>query len=196
MINITTFINSFTFDDDSLPTLIDKVKSLIPSFEASIIKNREESSVMEFAGKKLHHIKNCISANLENAIKLSKDYGADMTFLISTYSQLAIIVDSELSFCESFGGIELRSNEQEEILPNIQTIETPMDSEEGEIKGVEGLAKALNIGKNKAQAILASKILTDRGIAHKLGTWHIDRKGLKELLKKEPMIFNEIVCKR
>ena len=119
-----------------------------------------------------------------------------MKFLISTYSQLAIIVDSELSFCESFGGIELRSNEQEEILPNIQTIETPMDSEEGEIKGVEGLAKALNIGKNKAQAILASKILTDRGIAHKLGTWHIDRKGLKELLKKEPMIFNEIVCKR
>ena len=89
MIEITRFINCFTFDDDSLPTLLDKVKTLIPSFEASVIEHREDSSVMDFAIKKLLMINSCISANFEGAMKISRDYGADMQHIIHTYSQLA-----------------------------------------------------------------------------------------------------------
>lgn len=195
MIDITTFINCFTFDDDSLPKLQDKAKSLMPAFEASVIKHREDSSVMEYTLGELNHIKNCIALNLDTARKVMIDYGADTQNLISTYSQLAVIVDSEIRFCKRFSGSTDIELEKEVIAPKKENI-ISSNLSDGIIKGVDGLANALKIGKNKAQAIISSKILLERGIQYKAGGWRFKRKELDELLKNEPLIFEDVKCKR
>ena len=195
MIEITRFINCFTFDDDSLPTLLDKVKTLIPSFEASVIEHREDSSMVEYALGELNYIKDCIALNLDTARKVMTDYEADMQNLIKTYSELAIIVDSEIRFCKRF--TSSRTIESEKVLITPETDSTiPSNPSDNIIKGVDGLANALKIGKNKAQAIISSKILLERGIQYRAGGWRFKKKELDELLKNEPMIFEDIKCKR
>lgn len=62
--------------------------------------------------------------------------------------------------------------------------------------GVSGLADYLGCGKNKAQAIISSRILIDKGIQYKAGAWRFKRKELDALIKSDPLIFDSVKCKR
>ena len=62
------------------------------------------------------------------------------------------------------------------------------------IKGVDGLAKYLHIGKTKAQAIINSKILEDNKIQFYSGGHRFKRDKLDALLEEKPNLFKDITC--
>lgn len=68
------------------------------------------------------------------------------------------------------------------------------DNKEKIIKGVDGLAKYLHIGKTKAQAIINSKILEDNKIQFYSGGHRFKRDKLDALLEEKPNLFKDITC--
>lgn len=75
--------------------------------------------------------------------------------------------------------------------------ETDNDNNKHIIRGVDGLAKYLDFGSTKAQAVLNSGILQDKGIAYRCGKdWRINAEKLDNLLAKEPYIFKGTLKKR
>ena len=72
----------------------------------------------------------------------------------------------------------------------IETTDAPI------ISGVRGLAEAIGVGTNKAQAIVSSKILEKDGIQWNAGTWKFDRKKLMEFIRNNPNAFMKIKCTR
>lgn len=61
------------------------------------------------------------------------------------------------------------------------------------IKGVCGLAEFLDCGMTKAQSIINSGILQEKGIAYRAGNrWRFNKTLLSRLLEQEPEILNGI----
>ena len=61
------------------------------------------------------------------------------------------------------------------------------------IKGISGLAEFLSCGTTKAQNIMNSGILQERGIAYRAGNrWRFNKTLLMRLLEEEPEILNEL----
>lgn len=61
------------------------------------------------------------------------------------------------------------------------------------IKGISGLAEFLSCGTTKAQSIMNSGILQERGIAYRAGNrWRFNKTLLMRLLEEEPEILNEL----
>ena len=61
------------------------------------------------------------------------------------------------------------------------------------IKGVSGLAEFLSCGTTKAQNIMNSGILQERGIAYRAGNrWRFNKTLLMRLLEEEPEILNRV----
>lgn len=61
------------------------------------------------------------------------------------------------------------------------------------IKGVSGLAAFLDCGMTKAQSIMNSGILQEKGIAYRAGNrWRFNKTLLSRLLEQEPEILNGI----
>lgn len=61
------------------------------------------------------------------------------------------------------------------------------------LQGVRGLATFLSCGANKAQGILNSGILQEKGVARQIGrTWLIDSSKLKQILSEEPKLLANI----
>lgn len=71
---------------------------------------------------------------------------------------------------------------------------TPIKDEPRElIKGIDGLAEFLSCGTTKAQNIMNSGILQERGIAYRAGNrWRFNKKLLTRLLEEEPEILNGV----
>lgn len=68
------------------------------------------------------------------------------------------------------------------------------DDNEKIIKGVSGLAKFLNCGKTKAQAIINSKVLEKNKIQWYCGGWQFNAKLLREFMNSDPTAFKNIKC--
>lgn len=68
---------------------------------------------------------------------------------------------------------------------------TPIKDEPRElIKGIDGLAEFLSCGTTKAQNIMNSGILQERGIAYRAGNrWRFNKTLLTRLLEEEPEIL-------
>ena len=61
------------------------------------------------------------------------------------------------------------------------------------IKGISGLAEFLSCGTTKAQNIMNSGILQERGIAYRAGNrWRFNKTLLTRLLEEEPEILNGV----
>lgn len=61
------------------------------------------------------------------------------------------------------------------------------------IKGVSGLAEFLDCGMTKAQSIMNSGILQEKGIAYRAGNrWRFNKTLLSRLLEQEPEILNGV----
>ena len=71
---------------------------------------------------------------------------------------------------------------------------SPLNEEPRElIKGVCGLAEFLDCGMTKAQGIMNSGILQEKGIAYRAGNrWRFNKTLLSRLLEQEPEILNGI----
>ena len=71
---------------------------------------------------------------------------------------------------------------------------TPIKDEPRElIKGIDGLAECLSCGTTKAQNIMNSGILQERGIAYRAGNrWRFNKTLLTRLLEEEPEILNGV----
>lgn len=71
---------------------------------------------------------------------------------------------------------------------------SPMNDEPRElIKGVSGLAEFLSCGTTKAQNIMNSGILQERGIAYRAGNrWRFNKTLLTRLLEEEPEVLNRV----
>ena len=71
---------------------------------------------------------------------------------------------------------------------------TPIKDEPRElIKGIDGLAEFLSCGTTKAQNIMNSGILQERGIAYRAGNrWRFNKTLLTRLLEEEPEIPNGV----
>ena len=77
-----------------------------------------------------------------------------------------------------------------------QQEESPVISKDNEeiIKGVEGLAKYLHVGKTKAQAIINSNILVDNTIQFYSGGHRFKKDKLDAFLEKNPNAFRDVTC--
>ena len=71
---------------------------------------------------------------------------------------------------------------------------TPIKDEPRElIKGIDELAEFLSCGTTKAQNIMNSGILQERGIAYRAGNrWRFNKTLLTRLLEEEPEILNGV----
>jgi hypothetical protein len=83
----------------------------------------------------------------------------------------------------------------EMLLEEFEAEENKQTSEKEEprelIKGISGLAEFLSCGTTKAQSIMNSGILQERGIAYRAGNrWRFNKTLLTRLLEEEPEIFN------
>lgn len=116
-------------------------------------------------------------------------------FVINMHNLQLYYLDRLLSFI---------SNLLEDNTVNVEVTELkPIISQEADndnkhiIRGVDGLAKYLDFGTTKAQAVLNSGILQDKGIAYRCGKdWRINAEKLDNLLAKEPYIFKGTLKKR
>ena len=79
-----------------------------------------------------------------------------------------------------------------QVIEEKETNTTPSKEEPRElIKGIRGLAEFLSCGTTKAQNIMNSGILQERGIAYRAGNrWRFNKTLLTRLLEEEPEIFN------
>lgn len=69
--------------------------------------------------------------------------------------------------------------------------------EEKVIKGVQGLADYLKIGKTLAQAVINSKLLQKNGAQYRAGkSWLFDKNKLNQLLEKDPELLKNIHIER
>lgn len=85
----------------------------------------------------------------------------------------------------------------EMLLEEFEAEENKQTSEKEEprelIKGISGLAEFLSCGTTKAQSIMNSGILQERGIAYRAGNrWRFNKTLLMRLLEEEPEILNGV----
>ena len=91
--------------------------------------------------------------------------------------------------------LERKENkDDEEEIEAEESKPTPIKDEPRElIKGISGLAEFLSCGTTKAQSIMNSGILQERGIAYRAGNrWRFNKTLLMRLLEEEPEILNEL----
>lgn len=115
-------------------------------------------------------------------------------FIIDMHNLQLSYLDKLLTFISSLLDCNTTTTEKTATLPEANptiTNETDNDNNKRIIKGVNGLAQHLGIGPTKAQEVLNSGILQDKGIAYRYGkAWRVDAEKLDNLLAKEPYIFH------
>lgn len=95
---------------------------------------------------------------------------------------------------EIIGEEKIEKTQKEEI----KTEENQKETKEGKvIKGVQGLADYLKIGKTLAQAVINSKLLEQNKAQYRVGkAWNFDKNKIDELLEKYPEILKNVHIKR
>ena len=115
-------------------------------------------------------------------------------FIIDMHNLQLSYLDKLLTFISSLLDCNTTTveatNTQSDAKPIPIAKETDNDNNKHIIRGVDGLAKYLDFGTTKAQAVLNSGILQDKGIAYRCGKdWRINAEKLDTLLAKQPYIF-------
>lgn len=95
---------------------------------------------------------------------------------------------------EIIGEEKIEKTQKEEI----KTEKNQKETKEGKvIKGVQGLADYLKIGKTLAQAVINSKLLEQNKAQYRVGkAWNFDKNKIDELLEKYPEILKNVHIKR
>ena len=88
--------------------------------------------------------------------------------------------------------LKVLSPAEDEVLDAVPEEEPTKANENEIITGVRGLATVLNIGINKAQAIVNSKILEKEGIQWNAGHWKFNKVKLLDFVKNNPDAFAKI----
>lgn len=95
---------------------------------------------------------------------------------------------------EIIGEEKIEKTQKEEI----KTEKNQKETKEGKvIKGVQGLADYLKIGKTLAQAVINSKLLEQNKAQYRVGkAWNFDKNKIDELLEKYPEILKDVHIER
>lgn len=95
---------------------------------------------------------------------------------------------------EIIGEEKIEKTQKEKIKTEKNQKET---KEEKVIKGVQGLADYLKIGKTLSQAVINSKLLQKNGAQYRAGkAWNFDKNKIDELLEKYPEILKDVHIER
>lgn len=95
---------------------------------------------------------------------------------------------------EIIGEEKIEKTQKEKIKTEKNQKET---KEEKVIKGVQGLADYLKIGKTLSQAVINSKLLQKNGAQYMAGkAWNFDKNKIDELLEKYPEILKDVHIER
>lgn len=98
---------------------------------------------------------------------------------------------------EIIGEEKIEKTQKEEVKTEEKEKNQKETKEEKVIKGVQGLADYLKIGKTLAQAVINSKLLQKNGAQYRAGkSWLFDKNKLNQLLEKEPELLKNIHIER
>lgn len=98
---------------------------------------------------------------------------------------------------EIIGEEKIEKTQKEEVKTEEKEKNQKETKEEKVIKGVQGLADYLKIGKTLAQAVINSKLLEQNKAQYRVGkAWNFDKNKIDELLKDEPELLKNVHIKR
>lgn len=131
------------------------------------------------------------NSNLKKEIEFAKFLramvGVQKYYSKELYNMLSVAIGEEK--IEKPQKEEVKTEEKEKNQKEIK--------EEKVIKGVQGLADYLNIGKTLTQAVINSKILEQNKAQYRVGkAWNFDKNKIDELLEKYPEILKNVHIKR
>lgn len=134
---------------------------------------------------------NSRNQNLKKEIEFAKFLramvGVQKYYAEALYNMLSEIIGEE----------KIEKSQKEEVKTEEKEKNQKETTEEKVIKGVQGLADYLKIGKTLAQAVINSKILEQNKAQYRVGkAWNFDKNKIDELLKKYPEILKDVHIKR
>ena len=133
-----------------------------------------------------------LKKEIEFAKFLRAMVGVQKYYYKELYNMLSEIIGEEK--IEKTQKEEVKTEEKEKNQKEKNQKET---KEEKVIKGVQGLADYLKIGKTLAQAVINSKLLQKNGAQYRAGkSWLFDKNKLNQLLEKEPELLKNIHIER
>lgn len=98
---------------------------------------------------------------------------------------------------DAIGEGKIEKSQKEEVKTEEKEKNQKETKEEKVIKGVQGLADYLKIGKTLAQAVINSKLLQKNGAQYRAGkSWLFDKNKLNQLLVQEPELLKNIHIER
>lgn len=180
----------------SLPEAVqeyeDYLSEMETEFEAGVFQCMAESSQfkeqLSVVANKLKRVISVGQRKEQEGVLDDSPKGASMRVAMK-------MAENSLRFLEENYDITTRPlmpevKEEEEEAPLL------IQDERSVITGVRGLAKAIGVGVNKAQAIVNSRILERDGIQWNAGNWKFDRAKLIDYLNNNPEAFSKIKCSR
>lgn len=176
IINLTDKQINLLFKD--VKTLIEDTFYDIPTLEC--VKRMEEDYL------------NSRNLGLKKEIEFAKFLRA----MVGVQKYYAESLYNMLSDAIGEGKIE-KPQQQEEVKTEEKEKNQKETKEEKVIKGVQGLADYLKIGKTLAQAVINSKLLQKNGAQYRAGkSWIFEKNKLNQLLEKEPELLKNIHIER
>ena len=167
--------------DKQIRLILQDVKTLI---EETYYDVPTEEAVKRMEEDYLDSRNSDLKKEIEFAKFLRSMVGVQKYYSKELYNMLSEIIGVE----------KIEKSQKEEV----KTEENQKETKEGKvIKGVQGLADYLKIGKILAQAVINSNLLEQNKAQYRVGkTWNFDKNKIDELLEKYPEILKDVHIKR
>jgi hypothetical protein len=167
--------------DKQIRLILQDVKTLI---EETYYDVPTEEAVKRMEEDYLDSRNSDLKKEIEFAKFLRSMVGVQKYYSKELYNMLSEIIGVE----------KIEKSQKEEV----KTEENQKETKEGKvIKGVQGLADYLKIGKTLAQAVINSNLLEQNKAQYRVGkTWNFDKNKIDELLEKYPEILKDVHIKR
>jgi hypothetical protein len=167
--------------DKQIRLILQDVKTLI---EETYYDVPTEEAVKRMEEDYLDSRNSDLKKEIEFAKFLRSMVGVQKYYSKELYNMLSEIIGVE----------KIEKSQKEEV----KTEENQKETKEGKvIKGVQGLADYLKIGKTLAQAVINSKLLEQNKAQYRVGkAWNFDKNKIDELLEKYPEILKNVHIKR
>lgn len=170
--------------DKQIGLILQDVKTLI---EETFYDIPTPESVKRMEDDYLNSRNQNLKKEIEFAKFLRAMVGVQKYYAEELYNMLSVAIGEEK--IEKPQKEEVKTEEKEKNQKEIK--------EEKVIKGVQGLADYLKIGKTLAQAVINSKLLEQNHAQYRVGkAWNFDKNKIDELLEKYPEILKDVHIKR
>lgn len=170
--------------DKQIRLILQDVKTLI---EETYYDVPTEEAVKRMEDDYLNSRNQNLKKEIEFAKFLRAMVGVQKYYSKELYNMLSEIIGEE----------KIEKTQKEEVKTEEKEKNQKETKEEKIIKGVQGLADYLKIGKTLAQAVINSKLLQKNGAQYRAGkSWLFDKNKIDELLEKYPEILKNVHIER